>query len=317
MAITPFEAASFYVYNRSINNTDVSFPLHLVVFNVDDYSVGFCTCMKDGDIKIVCSTTLPGNNLCIEDINGVFCKKVKNYKSINDCVIANIKNFNQRMRLYYQSERQMNVHFDDILGIDIDCTGFEDVFKTVESKLNQLFSFLDDLWEKSKFDESEARIIIVGKTAVFYPIEYYVKSYLTFDPFLADDRFTNDTYSDAEDLIISIGEQEYNKKKNQEREIYINFLNVRGFKTQKKKLVLDPGQSDAEEIEFFGPIFVSKDAQIEFEVNSKKRMVDIPYSVEPLDSDVIEVGVCLNDDKPVIRIRRYNHPAQIYDVPVI
>lgn len=317
MTISPFEATSFYEFNRCKENENSVPLLKLIIFNVDNYSVGFCTCTKDGQINTVHTERLSEEIYCMDDINKAFMEATKRKSSIEDCVCPNIENFNKKMRMYYQSEKQLNSNFADALGLDLDCAGFEKIFDVALNRMGELLLELDDLWTKTKFDESESRFIIVGKAALYYPIVHCIKGFLTFDPFLPDDRFVSDVYPDRADKIISIGEQEYGKKKKSERVIYVILAKENNLSEKKQLPVPDESHDDTVKTDYLEPIFVSADDQLKIEVNSKKMLIDIPYSIAPLDCDVIGIGACMSDNKPIIRIRRYNHPARIYDIPVV
>ena len=317
MALSPFEAAGFYEFNRCKENENGVPLLKLIIFNVDNYSVGFCTCTKDGQINTVHTVKLSEKIYCMDDINKAFMEVAKRKSSIDDCICPSIESFNKKMRMYYQSEKQLNSNFADALGLDLDCVGFEKIFGTALNRMGELLLMLNDLWPKTKFDESDSRFIIVGKAALYYPIEHCIKEFLTFDPFLPDDRFVSDTYPDRADMIISIGEQEYDKKRRSERVIYL-ILTKENNRSEKIQLsVSDEPHDDTAKIDYLEPIFVSADDQLELEVNSKKTLIDIPYSIAPLDCDVIGIGACMSGNNPIIRIRRYNHPDRIYDIPVV
>lgn len=317
MKMSPFEAVSFYDFiNRNRNGEVIPSLFYIVVFNVDDYSIGFCTCTKEGQVKTIDSRALSVKSSCMDDIHMIFCDTTKSKDSICDCVNSCLDGFNNKMWTYYQSERRMNPDFKDTLGIDLDCAGFDSVFNVARSRLGELLLELDDLWSKTKFNEDESRFIIVGKAALYYPIEHYIKEFLTFDPFLPDDRFVSDTYPDKADEIIDIGTREYSKKKESERNIYIKIVKGNNSDEKKKIPVLDTHE-DGAKIEYLEPIFISADDQLEFELNLKKLHIDIPYSIAPLDYDIIGVGASISDNKLIIRLRRYNHPTRIYDILVV
>ena len=60
-------------------------------------------------------------------------------------------------------------------------------------------------------------------------------------------------------------------------------------------------------------LFLLKDG-LEFDVNNEKRNIGLPYSVEPLDCDVIDVGLKIKKGAAVISIRRFDYPTRIYEV---
>lgn len=316
MAVSPFEAIGFYEFNRKRNREDIPSQFNMVIIYVDDYSVGFCSCNKEGRITIVESRSLDIKSSCMDDIDMAYRNTSKREDGMFDCVIPCLDSFNTKMKMYYRSERQMNSDFKELLDLNLGCAEFDKIFSFARSRLKELLTGIEDLWSNARFDESECSIIIVGKAAVFYPITHCIKEFFTFDPFLPDDRFVSDTYSDRADKIIDVGMKEYIRRKEQEREIYLNIIRENEAQEKKKIPLLDTSEAGAQ-MEYLEPIFISAEDQLEFEMNSQKVLVDIPYSMDSLEYDVIGVGAFIRDNKPIVRIRRYNHQTRIHDIPVV
>ncbi len=314
MAITPFEAASFYEYNRSKDRADVSFPMHFVVFYVDEYSVGFCTCTEDGQIETISSKEkFYGNSGCMENINEAFCRKTGGSNGICDCMGAEgITSFNKTMKRYYASgkDKNQNHSLKALLGIDLDCAGCEDIFRNALDRLAEWISLLDAWWP-SQFDKSQSKFVIVGKAALFYPIEHCIRECLGSDPSLPDKRFAV-SHSDRSDKIVSVGESEYAGKQQIDRMISICLMSVDRRGEEKKPIPLKHEES----MTYWGPIFIAADEQLTFEINSQKHFEDISAFLKPSDSEVVEVGAYRKDDGCFIRIRKCSQPMQTYDIPI-
>lgn len=316
MKITSFESAVFYEYNRCKDNKDITFPLKIIVIDADDYSIGFCTCTKKGDVKIVSSKNLTGDKTCIQDIDDVFCKNLKVYKNICDLDDESIETFNKRMKFYYKSEKIMNEDFEDI-GLNLKCDEFENLFHCVKNKFSELLSSFSDICESNNFNKDDYKIIIIGKAASFYPVKYYIKSILAFDAFLPDSRFLNENYSVAEDEIVAIGEKAYIDKRNREQEIYISLINMVSQNKEKIKIPFIETQSEDKEDMFLGPIFISKDDKLAFEINSKENLCELKDPLKISDVIAVEVGLFLKDDKYFIRVRKYKKPDRFFDLEAI
>lgn len=314
MNISPFESIGLYEFNRKKKNNDITSDIEMVVFNVDNYSVGFCKSNQNGQIAILTSKILESKSSCIEDINAAFQNAVKKKIDIFEYISPHLDSFNEKMKIFYQSERQMNSEFKDIIELDFDCSRVEDMFSTSKKKIEELLNMSEELWEDTKFDEEKCEILIVGKAALLYPIKHYIKEFLTFDPFLPDDRFVSDTYSDGVDEIVNLGMEEYKRK--QEQELFITVFGINN-KRNKRKIPVSVLSENGGELEYSDPIFITVDDRLKFEINSKKINIDIPYSIAPLDCDLIEIGACMIDSKLSVRLRRYNHPTRIYDIPVV
>ena len=292
MNISPFEAIGYYEFNRRKKHNETISQFDMVIFQIDNYSVGFCKCDQDGQITIVASKSLESKSSCIDDIDTAFQNASKKQDGFLECMNPYLDSFNVKMKMFYQSERQMNPNFKNML------------------------TDADNLWSDTNFNEDECSIVIVGKAAMCYPIKHFIKEHFTFDPFLSDDRFVSDKYSDSADVIVNIGTEEYKKKKEQKQEIFIHIIGENQKQEKKKIPILDMVEENGN-TKYMGPIFISMDEQLEFEVNSKKINVDIPYAINPLDCDLIEMGVCMIDSKPFVRIRRCNHSTKVYDIPIV
>lgn len=309
-----YEAAAYYDFIICTDRDSVSFPRRLLIIDTDKYSVGFCECLENGNYHKICEYVLPNGNNCLTDINKLFSQKIKE-KDIFYIFEKHLDTFNKIMKNYYRSDGHMDTSFKESIGLEINCSDIEIIFKATEDRLNKLFSSLDEYWYNSGFKEEDTNIMMVGKCADLFPIRYFVKSYFSFDPFLADERYVNDIYSDKPSQIYEVGKKLFNEKRKRAEEIFVSVYDRIEGKSMKQKLSLS-NNKETEEINYFGPIFVSVDEGLEFEVNSEKKTIILPYSVEPLDCDVVDVGLQIRNDIFIISIRRFYYPTKIYEIPI-
>ena len=228
MEISCFEAASYYDYHvmTKKQKAEMTAPWNVVVFHTDNYSVGFCVCLEDGTIKEVGTYRLEERSDCMQDILIHLSRKYAecSKEDLQHCFIEQMEHWNEKMRYYFRSEKQIDAIALKVGDVDIVCSELEEVFCVVKSKLDKLFEAMTNLWETSSFDEDNVRIILTGNTAVYYPIEYFIKEYMTFDPFLLDERFVNDMYEHKADQIIVIGEELYYKNNTPQYDIFLCVL---------------------------------------------------------------------------------------------
>ena len=259
MEISCFEAASYYDYHvmTKKQKAEMTAPWNVVVFHTDNYSVGFCVCLEDGTIKEVGTYRLEERSDCMQDILIHLSRKYAecSKEDLQHCFIEQMEHWNEKMQYYFRSEKQIDAIALKVGDVDIVCSELEEVFCVVKSKLDKLFEAMTNLWETSSFDEDNVRIILTGNTAVYYPIEYFIKEYMTFDPFLLDERFVNDMYEHKADQIIVIGEELYYKNNTPQYDIFLCVLEDNAI--EKKKLFVSVEENTEENL-YYGPIFIAK-----------------------------------------------------------
>lgn len=314
MEMDIYEASAYYEFTTCSGRDGVVFPRRLLIIDTDKYSVCFCECLEKGNYNKICEYVLPSENDCVTDMNNALSKQIRE-NDIFGVLDGRVDTFNGIMENYYRSEGQMDTSFKELIGAEIKCSDMEIVFKTPEDRINTLFSSLEGLWEQSGFDEENTNIMLIGKCADLFPIRYFVKAFFSFDPFLTDERYVNDTYSDKPSQVCEIGKRLLEEKRKKEKDVFVCVYDNISGKKVKQKLLLH-NEEEAGEIEYFGPIFVSVKDGLEFDVNNKKRNIALPYSVEPMDCDVVDVGLKIKKGAVVISIRRFDYPTRIYEVPM-
>lgn len=314
MEMDIYEASAYYEFTACSGRDGVVFPRRLLIIDTDKYSVCFCECLEKGNYNKICEYVLPSENDCVTDMNNALSKQIRE-NDIFGVLDGRVDTFNGIMENYYRSEGQMDTSLKELIGAEIKCSDMEIVFKTPEDRINTLFSSLEGLWEQSGFDEENTNIMLIGKCADLFPIRYFVKAFFSFDPFMTDERYVNDTYSDKPSQVCEIGKRLLEEKRKKEKDVFVCVYDNISGKKVKQKLLLH-NEEEVGEIEYFGPIFVSVKDGLEFDVNNKKRNIALPYSVEPMDCDVVDVGLKIKKGAVVISIRRFDYPTRIYEVPM-
>ncbi len=314
MEMDVYEAAAFYDYSLCRDKKDTIFPRRMLIVDVDKYASCFCECTEKGNFNKVCEYSLPDGNDCMADMNKAFLQQTGK-DDLLDVLGNHLDTFNSTMENYYRSDGQMDGSFQGLIGTEMKCSDIENVFKTPEERLNKLFSSLEKSWETSGFEEESTKIMLIGKSADLFPIRYLVKSYFSFDAFLADERYVNDAYDEKPSRICEIGNNLLEEKRKKQEEVYICvYDNISGEKVKQKLLLSNEGEDGV--VEYFGPVFVSTKEGLEFEVDEEKKNIALPYSVDPLNCDVVDVGLRRKKDVVVINIRRFDFPTRVYEVPM-
>ncbi len=314
METDKFEAAVFYDLSVCREKKKITFPRKLLIIDTDKYAACLCAYSENGNCEKAFEYAVPGGDDCIADVNNsLFQQMGKN--DILEVLGGHTDSFNSAMENYYRSEGQMDTSFKGLTGSGIKCSDMEKIFKIPEERFNSLFSALEESWEKCGFEEENTYIMLIGKSADLFPVKYLVRSYFSFDPFLADERYVNDIYGDKTSQIYEKGKKLLEEKRKKEEEVYVCVYDNLSGTTVKQKLLLCDREGSGE-TEYFGPVFVSVKDGLEFEVNAEKKKIALPYSVETSDCDVVDIGLQTKKGAVVIVVRRVDNPEQIYEVPM-
>ena len=308
-------AVAYYDFSKNNENTDVNTYTDLLIVDVDLYSIGFCKHDNKGAVEKICEYSLPDAGECVKDINVGITQSLQHEVDIFDLLDDQVCEFNRLMKNYYRSEKMMNASFEELAGVSLDCAGFDDVFNVSRKKIDKLISSLNELWSSSGFDEAKTRIILFGKSSTLYPITYYIRSIFSFDPFLADDRFVNDSYSDRSDQIYEIGSKLYEESQRKMKEVFIYVYDGVGEQIVSQNLPIKEKRTD-DDMEYFGPLFVSKGEELELENNSKKLKIPLHGMNEARDSCVIELGMRTVGEKLIACIRETEQPLNVYEYQI-
>lgn len=203
----------------------------------------------------------------------------------------------------------------NIGGSDISCSKLEKIFEKIKDKIRQILLKADEFISNVKCEENSLRIILAGDYAGCYIIEYYIRSNLSFDPFLPDERFVNSLYKDSPERIIDIGREVFNQMNTIDHDISLFLVGCEGVSAEIRLAEKNKAKSEYEAPNYFGPILLESTEQLEVSIDGKRKKIPVPYPVEPEEDEVIDVAVCIKTDKPVFCIRRYRFPNCIYDIP--
>lgn len=317
MDISAFEAATVYDHRTLKTASDVSYPIRSVVYNLDNYSVGLCTCSKEGAVSLLDNFAVDGGRHSFAmDLSDGLSRAAPGIAGVNRIMGAKLNGLNQKMQGFLQSERQLNETAVSLSGADLSCSAFEYALRTAKERVESLLSASFPLLEKNGFDEDSVRVILVGEGAEYYLLEFVIRAEWSFDPFLADERFVNGTYPDSPSQIIPAGIELYLEKTSIGTDISIRVLGRDGEVELKQLATRQTPASNFDMPNYLGPIFVSVHDSLELEVNTVWRKLTLPYSIRPMDSDLIEAAVLRKDAGPILRIRRCSDPTRIYDVPI-
>lgn len=310
MSISKYEAASLYDY--TISHMDA----HYLVLDFDDCSYGYCRCNNQGTTELLHSWTSISSDLwkmCVEalkkivgndypfDVDQEFLNQIT---SRNDLLV---------LHNYFNSDRQYDEELYHFSGKAISCQEFESLLSGVKAKLDDLFSHIRKQLDSNMLIDS--KIIILGRAQRIAMLTFYVKEKFSGDPLLPDDRFRNAEFKDSVDSIIELGMRLYEAKSTIQK-TYSLMIYDRESDALEELLSLKKGQSgdSLQKINYVGPVLLTEHDSLTMRIDGRKVDINIPYSFNPLESDLIDLGIGMQVDQVILSIRRCRFPTRIYSV---
>lgn len=309
MNISKYEAVSFYDYTNNHVNGD------FLVIDLDDCSFGFCNCNTQGEICLNCSDGLQDHcnlwELCIDSIKAIVDEN-NTTNFIHEVETQLIANGNV-MQGYILSDKMMDLELLHISNQVIVCSEFEKCIRHVKLKIEELLNIVKKQVNISSIENSY--VIILGRAQDVFLVDYYIREGLSGDPLLPDDRFRNTEYKDSYNEIVRIGTELWNANKSIHH-TYSLLLFSRETNTVEKILIAKKGQpQDAlTTINYTEPLLLERDDVLSMEIDDKIVDIELPYSFAPMDSDLVQVALGLENNKEQLYVRRTRFPTQVYSL---
>jgi hypothetical protein len=232
---------------------------------------------------------------------------------INAEMEAQIITANRSLKNYYLSDRAVNGTVFAFSDIMITCEELERSFHFVKSKVKELGNRIKK--QVSEEELQETNILILGKAQELFSVMYYIREQLSFDPLLPDKRFINSELQDSYTDIVSLGNNLLKEMKTLK-----HTYSLLGFNMEKGSLEtlysVQKGQPnvDIEKLQFSTPLLVYAEDKLTIRSDDTDLEIKIPYSLTPLDSDLVEIAIGSQNNVDTLFIRRCRFPTQIYNV---
>lgn len=253
-----FEAAALYDFNSENYNTD----LYYVVLDSDNSSLCLVSVSADGKVESISSFNSENNSFVIDSrLTG----------AIGDLWYENLDIINVKVEKYIRS--MMNEEMSDMAfrvetsDVYWDAKYIVDRFTAVVSRYIDMLDELDALIINKNILDDKLRFIVIGKNSRFYMFMYVLKNKFTFDPFMADNRFSQNDYSDM-DLIIS----EVNALVETKRTHKVVYKYLEDGKTVEKVFPFEDVGNSA----MVNEIFIIEGEKLSFIIDEKEEQIGIP-----------------------------------------
>ena len=313
-----YEAATLYDFTYHMKADGVTFPVHELVVDLDRCGLGFCRCEDNGNITLLDSVALPVEGglteMWLRQLREECQLTEERFRQLSPEVLQSA---NEPMWNYYRADGQLDREALSLLGGDqaLLCSQLDQSFAPARDTLCSLLERGLERLEQLGLFEDDLRILAVGSLAACVPVQYTLRTQLTFDPFLPDRRFVELGQGEHPGEIVSRGRQI--EAQSQTVGMDILMYSVDGLGQRVEPIQLAASQqltSTLEQPVYSQPVFVSAGDQLWFQIGGKTWSAKLPYDIGPMDGDLIEAACRFQDGKPVILIRRALAPTQVYEI---
>ena len=312
MDMTVYEAASYYDYFMHMRQSGV-FPSFILLLNADNGGVAICQSHSDGKISLCwkCEAELGVRGK--EAFLNRLCEKVKlPQDDIWEMIKEQLPIVNKRMKNYFRSGSKVDTDaLADTEGRGlICCSGLAEAFQEEDGSIRDILKKALKVLEEKNISELDIRIIIFGDFAEFYPVQYVVRSILSYDPFLPDERYMVRGKEEMAYDIVSRGMELHRANHVTQHDIIllVDHMADEDALQEVEQVVLSQKNEPLDELQhpfFCLPIFISKEDQLQFLVDGKMSCLPVPFDLGADGFGLVEAGCIAENDQIMACIRRF------------
>ena len=291
MSTTRYEAATLYDSSRRKGGH----PTRYLVLDLDTGSVGTCSCDKDGRTK-----------LSIQGLLGA------DYPfDVASELERQLPEANRALRNYLTSDRLLDSTALTFGERNLTCSQVETSFETVGATLDTLLQQGEALVpEKAR---ETMGIFPLGRAAHCFLVEHAIRAHFSADPFLPDDRFVPDGFTQDSATVIAQGMEQAAANAVIAHTVTLVLTQAPDGKTQELPLLTKgapPTQVTPEA--YVGPIYIANGQPIVLKVDDVLRTVPLPYAMAPMDSDLIDLAAGGDGSGVTLSIRCSRMPTRVF-----
>lgn len=310
MSVSKYEAAALYHYISQQREATENY----LVIDLDDCTYGYCECGKENRTRLCHGSPSAGISLWDEFIKAVRRLVDENDPyDINAEIQAQLAMADSSFQSYYLSDRAINGEAFAFSNVTITCEELERELHLLRAKIEELVSQMKAQLSEETF--RDVNILVLGKAQELFPVMYFLREFVSFDPLLPDARFKNDQLRDHHSEIVRLG-MEYLETLKTLKHSYT----LLGYDAVQDAMVpiwsVEKGQQEMEisNLQFSPPMMVFKGDKLLIRRDSTDLEIAIPYSFAPMDNDLIETAIGVQDGTDTLFIRRCRFQTRIYNV---
>lgn len=309
MSTTRYEAAALYDSSRR----KTGHPTRYLVLDLDTGSAGACSCDKDGRASLTATWALPEKiNLWTAWVECIQALLGEDYPfDVASELQRQLPESNRALHNYLTSDRLLDSTALTFGERNLTCSQVETSFATVGAMLDTL------LQQGEALVPEQARetmgIFPLGQAAHCFLVEHAIRAHFSADPFLPDDRFVLDGFTQDSAKIIAQGMELAAASAVIPHTVTLVLTQAPDGKAAEIPLLTKgapPTQVMPEA--YVGPIYIANGQPIVLKVDDVPRTVKLPYAMAPMDSDLIDLAAGGDGSGVTLSIRCSRMPTRVF-----
>lgn len=309
MSTTRYEAATLYDSSRR----KTGHPTRYLVLDLDTGSAGACSCDKDGRASLTATWALPEKiNLWTAWVECIQALLGEDYPfDVASELQRQLPESNRALHNYLTSDCLLDSTALTFGERSLTCSQVEASFATVGAMLDTL------LQQGEALVPEQARetmgIFPLGQAAHCFLVEHAIRAHFSADPFLPDDRFVLDGFTQDSAKIIAQGMEQAAASAVIPHTVTLVLTQAPDGKAAEIPLLTKgapPTQVTPEA--YVGPIYIANGQPIVLKVDDVPRTVKLPYAMAPMDSDLIDLAAGGDGSGVTLSIRCSRMPTRVF-----
>ncbi len=322
--MTQFEAA---VCIKLQENAEIAGAKHILVLDVDSMQAGMCEMNEETPLLIFNTERIPEGRELIRHALG------SDRYPVEKIWKEQLSEINVKMERYYRSNQVMNdraVYFPEQQK-ELSCAELKELFLPVKQQLEPVLERVSEMLEQKNIDESNIKILLIGKYAGYVLFLYTVKEYFSFDPFMEDTRFSPGILAmDEAELKNRVKpEQAERERKKETTETTVNTVsghevsilfyhyNEESKQIEAKEVPLMKRKT-GQETENFDPqsefVYLSLGEKLTVFCDGIEKIVEIPCDITNGFGEMIEVRADADSMGVKLQIKPTHMPEKYYEI---
>ncbi len=311
MSTTRYEAATLYDSNRR----KIGHPTRYLVLDLDTGSAGACSCDKDGRASLTATWALPEKiNLWTAWVECIQALLGEDYPfDVASELQRQLPESNRALHNYLTSDRLLDSTALTFGERSLTCSQVEASFETVGAALDTLLQQGEALVPERA--RETMGIFPLGQAAHCFLVEHAICTHFSADPFLHDDRFVLDGFTQDSAQVIAQGMALATANMVIGHTVTLVLTQAPDGKTAEIPLLTKgapPTQVTPEA--YVGPIYIANGQPIVLKVDDAPRTVKLPYAMAPMDSDLIDLAAGGDGSGVTLSIRCSRMPTRVFAV---
>lgn len=311
MSTTRYEAATLYDSSRR----KTGHPARYLVLDLDTGSAGACACDKDGQTSLTATWALPEEtNLWTAWVERIQTLLGEDYPfDVASELKRQLPESNRALRNYLTSGRLLDSTALTFGERNLTCSQVEGAFETVGATLNTLLQQSEALVPERA--RETMGIFPMGQAAHCFLVEHAICAHFSADPFLPDDRFVLDGFTQDSAQVIAQGMELATANAVIAHTVTLVLTQAPDGKAAEIPLLTKgapPTQVTPEA--YVGPIYIANGQPIVLKVDDAPRTVKLPYAMAPMDSDLIDLAAGGDGSGVTLSIRCSRMPTRVFAV---